>query len=400
MIKRQNYIERLEHVRDKQIIKILTGVRRGGKSTILEMFRENLIADGIEAERIQEYNFEDLSHEDLKDYQKLHETITSKLVPDKMNYIFLDEIQLVTDFEKVLDSLFIRKHVDLYVTGSNAQMLSGELATLISGRYIEMEVYPLSFAEYYSHMEKEGNGTDKGQLFGRYLDYGGFPFGIQIADDKTYRDYIDGIINTVLVKDVLARKKLGNATLAKQMAAFLTDVSGNLVTVKKISDTLTSMGQKTTSETVLSYLTGFCEAFLFYQCDRFDVSGKRYLSVNSKYYVVDQALWRALLGSKRPNVGSRLETVTFIELLRRGYEVFVGVVGKCEVDFVAKREGVIEYIQVSASVVDENTYLREVSSLKQINDNYRKILLTMDLGNYNDDGIEQINIIDWLLEVN
>jgi len=277
-------------------------------------------------------------------------------------------------------------------------MLSGELATLISGRYIEIEVYPLSFAEYYSHMESESKNTDKTQLFGRYLDYGGFPFGVQISDDKTYKDYIDGIINTVLVKDVLTRKKLSNATLVKQMAAFLTDVSGNLVSVKKIADTLTSMGHKTTSETVLSYLDGFCEAFLFYQCDRFDVSGKRYFSVNSKYYAVDQALWRSLLGLKRPNLGSRLETVIYIELLRRGYEVYVGVVGKQEVDFVAKREGVTEYIQVAASVVDENTYLREVGSLKQINDNYRKILLTMDLGSYNDDGVEQINVMDWLLK--
>ena len=398
MIERSNYIERLKPVRDKQIIKILTGVRRCGKSTILEMFRELLVAEGIETQRIQEYNFEDLSNEELKDYGKLHETIVSKLVPNKMNYIFLDEIQLVSDFEKVLDSLFIRKHVDLYVTGSNAQMLSGELATLISGRYIEIEVYPLSFAEYYFHMKKETEGADKIQLFQRYLNYGGFPFGVQIADDKTHKDYIDGVINTVLVKDVLARKKLSDATLVKQMATFLTDASGNLVTVKKIADTLTSMGQKTTSDTVLSYLNGFCEAFLFYKCDRFDVSGKRYLSINSKFYTVDQALWRSLLGTKRPNIGSRLESVIYMELLRRGYEVFVGVVGKGEVDFVAKRDGVTLYIQVSASVVEERTYLREVSSLKEIKDHYRKTLLTMDLGSYNDDGIEQINIIDWLLE--
>ncbi|MGO2314854.1 MAG: ATP-binding protein [Pseudolactococcus laudensis] len=392
MIRRETYLSDLERLKDKRFIKVLTGVRRSGKSTLLALFQEQLITDQVSQTQIQSYNFEDLALADYLDYRKLYEKITDNLLADQMNYIFLDEIQMVPEFERVLDSLFIKENVDLYVTGSNAYMLSGELATLLSGRYVELKVYPLSFVEFFSAL-----GGDKATVFQRYLEFGGFPYVTEIPDELTYRDYISGIVNTVLIKDVLQRKQRSDATLVEQLAKYLTDSSGSLVTIKKIADTLTSMGQKTTSDTVSTYLSGFQEAYLFFRADRYDIAGKKYLSINSKYYPVDQSLRKVLLGNKRPNFGHRLEGVVYLELLRRGYQVFIGNIGEFEIDFVAQKNGVTEYYQVSLTVEDDRTYQREVRPFQSIQDNYRKILLTMDNGRYNQEGIEQLNIIDWLL---
>lgn len=392
MIRRETYLSDLERLKDKRFIKVLTGVRRSGKSTLLALFQEQLITDQVSQTQIQSYNFEDLALSDYLDYRKLYEKITDNLQADQMNYIFLDEIQMVPEFERVLDSLFIKENVDLYVTGSNAYMLSGELATLLSGRYVELKVYPLSFVEFFSAL-----GGDKATVFQRYLEFGGFPYVTEIPDELTYRDYISGIVNTVLIKDILQRKQRSDATLVEQLAKYLTDSSGSLVTIKKIADTLTSMGQKTTSDTVSTYLSGFQEAYLFFRADRYDIAGKKYLSINSKYYPVDQSLRKVLLGNKRPNFGHRLEGVVYLELLRRGYQVFIGNIGEFEIDFVAQKNGVTEYYQVSLTVEDDRTYQREVRPFQSIQDNYRKILLTMDNGRYNQEGIEQLNIIDWLL---
>lgn len=392
MIRRETYLSDLERLKDKRFIKVLTGVRRSGKSTLLALFQEQLITDQVSQTQIQSYNFEDLALADYLDYRKLYEKITDNLQADQMNYIFLDEIQMVPEFERVLDSLFIKENVDLYVTGSNAYMLSGELATLLSGRYVELKVYPLSFVEFFSAL-----GGDKATVFQRYLEFGGFPYVTEIPDELTYRDYISGIVNTVLIKDVLQRKQRSDATLVEQLAKYLTDSSGSLVTIKKIADTLTSMGQKTTSDTVSTYLSGFQEAYLFFRADRYDIAGKKYLSINSKYYPVDQSLRKVLLGNKRPNFGHRLEGVVYLELLRRGYQVFIGNIGEFEIDFVAQKNGVTEYYQVLLTVEDDRTYQREVRPFQSIQDNYRKILLTMDNGRYNQEGIEQLNIIDWLL---
>lgn len=394
MIKRESYMKRLNLVRDKQIIKVLTGVRRSGKSTILKMYEQRLkeqfqIADN----QIQHLNFEDLGISDLQDYRKLYNYLNQHLVADKMNYIFFDEIQNVPHFEKALDSLFIKKNVDLYVTGSNAFMLSGELSTLLSGRYIEIHVFPLSFREFLPTV----NDEDKKQAFERYLSKGGFPFATQLNDNQTYYDYIDGIVNTVLVKDILSRKERGNATLVEELAKYLTDTTGNLITPRKIAGLMTSKGIKISPATVSSYLKNFTDAFLFYKCDRYDISGNKYLTINSKYYTVDPALRIDLLGTKRPNFGSRLENIVYLELLRRGYEVYVGSLGSRKIDFVAIKNGVKEYYQVSLSVKDEQTYQREVRGFQQIHDNFPKRLITEDSGYYNDNGIEQINVIDWLL---
>lgn len=395
MIQRTNYLKKLKRVKDKQIIKVLTGVRRCGKSTILQMFRQQLLDGGVKQSQIIFINFEDLANEKYLDYHELYQYLDNGIEENQRYYIFLDEIQAVTHFEKVLDSLFIRSNVDIYVTGSNAFMLSGELATLLSGRYIEVRVHPLSFKEYHSAFKRDAT-TD----FQAYLNFGGFPFAVQLEDEKTFKDYVDGIVNTVLVKDVLQRKQRSDSVLVEQIARFLTDTASNLITVKKIANTLTSMGEKTTSDTVLSYLSAFLDAYLFYRCDRYDISGKKYLSVNSKYYPVDMSLRYALLGTKRVNIGSRLETVVFLELLRRDYEIYVGTIENTEVDFVAIKQGVKEYYQVSYTLIDDETYNREVSALKKIKDDYRKILLTADPGYANDEGVEQINVINWLLGEN
>lgn len=393
MVPRNSYLDTLDKLRDKQIIKVLTGVRRSGKSTILKLYQKKLINSGISNTQIQTLNFEDLDLVTIKTYLDLYNYINNRLIPDQMNYIFIDEVQSIPNFEKALDSLYIKKNVDLYVTGSNAFMLSGELATLLSGRYIEIPVYPFSFKEFL----QTATGS-KERAFSTYLERGGFPFATELDDDNTYLSYIQGIINTVLVKDILTRLNRGNATLLNAIASFLTEANGSLVTPAKIANTLTSNGIKTSNTTVLSYLEKLVDSYLFYQCNRYDIAGKKYLQINSKYYPVDPSLRRALLGQRRPNMGSRLENVVFMELKRRGYEVYVGSLRNKEIDFVALKDGVRQYYQVSLTVQDDKTYNREIAPFLAIDDNYQKILLTQDPGNYNDNGIEQRNIIDWLLE--
>lgn len=393
MVPRNSYLDTLDKLRDKQIIKVLTGVRRSGKSTILKLYQKKLITSGISNTQIQTLNFEDLDLVTIKTYLDLYNYINNRLIPDQMNYIFIDEVQSIPNFEKALDSLYIKKNVDLYVTGSNAFMLSGELATLLSGRYIEIPVYPFSFKEFLQTTTRS-----KERAFSTYLERGGFPFATELDDDNTYLSYIQGIINTVLVKDILTRLNRGNATLLNAIASFLTEANGSLVTPAKIANTLTSNGIKTSNTTVLSYLEKLVDSYLFYQCNRYDIAGKKYLQINSKYYPVDPSLRRALLGQRRPNMGSRLENVVFMELKRRGYEVYVGSLRNKEIDFVALKDGVRQYYQVSLTVQDDKTYNREIAPFLAIDDNYQKILLTQDPGNYNDNGIEQRNVIDWLLE--
>lgn len=387
MFPRPKYIDKLNKLRDKQIIKVLTGVRRSGKSTILKLYQEQLLKAGVKQEQIQVLNFEDLGLATITDYLKLYQYIDQRLIPDKMNYIFLDEIQDIPHFEKAIDSLFIKQNVDLYVTGSNAFMLSGELATLLAGRYIEIPVYPFSFKEFLASVPELSHQ----EAFNRYLERGGFPFATELEDENTYLSYIQGIINTVLVKDILARMQRGNTTLLEHIAAFLTDTNGNLITPTKVANVLSNNGVKATSATVMAYIKKLVDSYLFYRCDRYDIAGKKYLQINNKYYMVDPSLRRALLGQKRPNMGNRLEGIIYLELIRRGYEVYVGNLGKKEVDFVAIRDGIREYYQVSLTVQNEKTYQREIAPFLEIKDNYPKILLTEDPGSYDDNGISQVN---------
>lgn len=392
MVKRHQYLEKLKKLKDMQIIKVVTGFRRCGKSTLLLQFQEYLKECGVLDPQIISINFEKLEFEHLLDYKALYSYITERLCPDKTTYIFLDEIQLVDGYQKAVDSLFVKDNVDLYITGSNAQMLSGELATLLSGRFIEIEMLPLSFAEFYELV-----GGDRRDAWKRYFTNGGLPYTAYINDEEILHDYLLGIYNTVLLKDVVERKKVQDVALLKSVIRFLFDNIGNIVSSKKISDSLVSYGRKTTSVTVENYIESLSEAYVVYEANRYDVKGKQHLKSLEKYYVVDVGLRKLLLGSKNSDIGHTLENIVYLELIRRGFDVCIGKIDDLEIDFIAEKDGNKEYYQVSASVLDPATFEREITPLKKIPDNYPKYIITMDDIASNNEGIRQVNIIDFLL---
>lgn len=393
MVKRHQYLEKLKKLKDMQIIKVITGFRRCGKSTLLCQFQNYLKECGTDNSQIISINFEKLEFEDLPDYKKLYKYVNERLHPDKTTYIFLDEIQLVKGYQKAVDSLFVKENVDLYITGSNAQMLSGELATLLSGRFIEIEMLPLSFAEFYELI-----GGDRRDAWKRYFTNGGLPYTAYINDEEILHDYLLGIYNTVLLKDVVERNRIQDIPLLKSVIRFILDNIGNIVSSKKISDSLVSYGRKTTSVTVENYIQSLSEAYLIYEADRYDVKGKQYLKSLEKYYVVDIGLRKLLLGNKNTDIGHILENIVYLELLRRGYNVSIGKVDTLEIDFIAEKDGDKEYYQVSASVLDPITFEGEIAPLRKVNDNYPKYIITMDELSSNNDGIKQINVIDFLLQ--
>jgi predicted AAA+ superfamily ATPase len=398
-IKREQYMKKLRKLRDEHIIKVLVGVRRCGKSILLEMFRDELLVSGVNEKQITYINFEEPETIDAKIYtwRDVYEQIRSGLQPDKMNYVFLDEVQNVPEFERMVDGLQAKKYVDLYITGSNAWFMSSQIATLLSGRYIEIKMLPFSFAEYvlaYDNPNVE-------QLFQEYMNYGAFP---QVADFvKTSKydlvnDYLTGIYNTVMVKDVMTRQGASNTKTATNIMRFMLDNIGNMTSPKGISDTMTADNQAVSRPTVVNYLLALEESFLLYSAERFDVKGKKLLQNYEKYYAVDMGLRRVVLGSKAGvNTGRILENVVYLELLRRGNVVRVGRAGEKEIDFVViDVKGDTSYYQVALTVRDENTLKRELSSLRGIDDN-PKYLLTLDPEERNFDGIRQINVIKWLL---
>ena len=392
MVKRTKYLEKLKKIKDMQIIKVITGVRRCGKSTLLSQFKNFLIESGILEEQIISINFEDLKFEDLKDYKLLYQYINERLVPNKKNYIFIDEIQEVENFQRAVDSLFIKDNTDIYITGSNAMMLSGELATLLSGRYIEISILPLSFSEYLELDETQ----DVRQTWNKYFENGGFPYAIQIKDDDIRKDYLTGIYNTVLLKDIVARNKVQDITLLESVVKFLFENIGNIVSPKKIADTLVSYGRKTTSSTVENYIEALKSSFILYKAGRYDIKGKQYLKSLEKYYIVDIGLRKLLINKKHSDIGHILENIVYLELIRRGYTVYIGKIGDLEIDFIAERNNEREYYQVSATILDENTFKREIMPLKKVKDNFQKFIISMDEINLSEDGIKHINILDFL----
>lgn len=394
MVKRHQYLEKLKKLKDMQIIKVVTGFRRCGKSTLLLQFQEYLKECGVDDSQIISINFEKLEFEHLLNYKELYSYIIERLNPEKTTYIFLDEIQLVEGYQKAVDSLFVRDNVDLYITGSNAQMLSGELATLLSGRFIEIEMLPLSFAEFYELV-----GGDRRDAWKRYFTNGGLPYTAYINDEDILHDYLLGIYNTVLLKDVVERKKVQDVALLKSVIKFLFDNIGNIVSSKKISDSLVSFGRKTTSVTVENYIESLSEAYVVYEANRYDVKGKQYLKSLEKYYVVDVGLRKLLLGNKNTDIGHTLENIVYLELIRRGFAVSIGKIDDLEIDFIAEKDGDKEYYQVSASVLDPATFEREITPLRKVSDNYPKYIITMDEFPSNNEGIRQINVIDFLLGV-
>lgn len=405
MVERKEYLQKLWSWKDEQVIKVVTGIRRCGKSTLLKQYQNKLKLVGVTEEQIISINFEELENEPLLDYKSLYQYIKERLCEDKMTYIFLDEIQKVTSFEKVVDSLHVKENIDIYITGSNAYMLSGDLATLLTGRYVEISMLPLSFKEYV-----EITGIPKEQAFSEYMKTGGFPY-IAVMDrtDEKVEIYLEGIYNTVIVRDIedrqarkemnCGKRKITDITLLKTIARYLASVIGSPISIKSITNYLISSGRKVSANTVSDYVDALTESFIFYSVDRFDIVGKQLLKVNKKLYMVDLGLRNHILPRKRYDLGFSIENIVFFELLRRGNKVNIGKYGSTKVDFVAQKQGVIVYYQVTADMTAEETFEREMRPLKEIKDNYEKIVLTLDhfsLGNY--DGIKVINVIDWLLE--
>lgn len=389
---------RLEAFRGKHIIKVITGARRCGKSTLMKMFRNKLLSSGTAAGNIIFINFEDYDNRELMEPARLHSLIKEKKAESGMTYVFLDEIQNVTDFQKVVDSLFLDESLDIYMTGSNAYFLSGELATLLSGRYVTIDMLPLSFREFIelnSYEEK----LSLQEWYGRYVQVGSFPYASAFSDDiNNVHEYLRGVYNTTVLKDIVSRYRITDTKMLESIIRFVFDNIGNPLSSKKISDILTSSGRKTDPKTVEKYLSAMQESFILYEAKRYDVKGKQYLKLIEKYYVVDIGLRGMLLGQKSMDAGHILENVVYLELLRRGYDVYVGKLDDNEIDFVAQDNTGNTYIQVSASVRDDGTLSRELRPLKGIKDSYPKILLTLDEDPVADyDGIRRMNVLDWLV---
>ncbi len=395
MIARTDYIQLLEKWRDKKVIKVITGIRRCGKSCLLRAFRDQLLQEGVEENQLTELNFEDLSNEPLLDYKALYAYVKDRLQEGKTNYLFFDEIQLVPNFQKVIDSLFLLDNVDIYVTGSNAYLLSGEIATLLTGRYVEIKVYPFSFREHLATLPED---TSLEKAYRLYVEEGSFPYVSQIrTDHEMVREYLSGLYNTIVLKDVVARKKITDVVVLQSVVRFLADNVGNLSVVKRISDALTSAGRKITSHTVESYLAALTDSYIFYPAQRFDVKGKQLLKTGQKLYIADIGLRTAINGTKGGDWGHVLENVVFLELARRGGEVYVGKAGDAEIDFVVVKGGEKAYYQVALSVRDEATMKRELAPLLAVADSFPKYLLTLD----NDpatfhNGIKQLYALEWL----
>lgn len=405
MVERKEYLEQLWSWKDEQLIKVVTGIRRCGKSTLLEQYQEKLKLADVDKEQIISINFEDLDNELLLDYKVLYQYIKERLCPDKMTYIFLDEIQNVPLFEKVVDSLYVKDNTDVYITGSNAYMLSSDLATLLSGRYVEISMLPLSFREYVIV-----TGMQREAAFTEYMKTGGIPYvAVMNRTDEKVEQYLEGIYNTVIVKDIEERqarreqdggkRKITDITLLKTIARYLASVVGSPVSMKSITDYLISSGRKVSPNTVNDYVNALTESFVFYPVERFDIVGKQLLKVNKKMYIVDLGLRTHILPRKHYDLGFSIENIVYFELLRRGYRVNIGKYGSAEVDFVAQKQGGLTYYQITADMTAEETFERELRPLRGIQDNYEKIILTLDrftLGNY--DGIKVLNVVDWLLE--
>ena len=408
-IDRKEYLDFLVKSKDRQIIKVVSGVRRCGKSTLFEIYKDFLLENGVAKNQIISINFEDIDYEELTDYKKLYEYIKSKMIGDKKNYIFLDEIQHVDKFEKVVDSLFIKENTDLYITGSNAYFMSSELATLLSGRYIELKMLPLSFKEYYQtkleyeKMEQKENRISKTliQYYNEYIVNSSFPYTLQLDSDlKNIHEYLSGIYNSVLLKDIVARLKISDVMRLESVVKYIFDNIGNLTSLSKIANTLTSMGRKTDAKTIEKYIRGLTDSLLVHEVSRYNIKGKEFLSTLSKYYVTDLGLRQMILGNRNIDTGHILENIIYLELLRRKGNVYVGQFDKNEIDFVVINSNEIEYYQVALTVLDENTLKRELDAFKNIKDNYPKYLITLDdvMVNTGYDGIKIVNALEWLLE--
>lgn len=396
LISRPEYTSFLWRHQNKALIKVVSGVRRCGKSTLFTLYRQQLLAKGILPEQIITIDFEDLAYESLCEYHHLYQYITEHMLTDRMNYIFLDEIQHVPQFEKVVDSLFIKENADIYITGSNAYFMSGDLATLLAGRYVELKMLPLSFHEFCQGTDTEN--VSLAALYERYIKNSSFPYALQFKEAQGIREYLEGIYNTILIKDTLTRLGSGDAMILESIMKYLAANIGSLISPAKIANSLTSSGRKIDNKTVERYLQGLKESLLIYQADRFDVRGKSILKINAKYYLVDPALRQLLVNDTGRDTGHILENVVYLELLRRGGRVYIGQMPKSEIDFVVEKNNGREYYQVAESTLAPEVLTRELEPLKRVKDQYPKFLLTLDeiAAEANYEGIQKKNALQWL----
>ncbi len=381
--------------KDKNLIKVITGIRRCGKSTIMEIYRDWLKEQGVSTDQIVYLNFEDYDNFELRNPKNLYAYIKPLLIEDKMNYLFFDEIQHVQDFPDIINSLNLKPNVDIYITGSNAYMLSSEIATLLSGRYIEIAMQPLSFKEY---VDGTGEYDNLQKAYNDYITRSSFPYTLELNTNSEVSDYLTGLYNTIVVKDIMSRKRLPDVMMLESVIRFTADNIGNILSTKRIADIMTADGRKIDQKTVERYLNSLCETFFVYEAKRYNIKGKQLLKTLGKYYLVDIGLRRMLLGSRSFDAGRILENVVYLELLHRQKKVYVGKNDNLEVDFVAIDENNIAYYQVAATVRDESTLKRELASLQQINDQYPKYILTLDddpVADY--DGIKRINALKWMM---
>jgi len=403
-IRRKYYLDKFLSYKDKDIIKVVTGLRRSGKSTLLQMFRDDLSKEAVSDKQLQFYNFELPENFLNKSWDKLYFEIKEKLQPEKMNYIFLDEIQNIADFEKLVDGLYATENTDIYITGSNANLLSSELATLLSGRYIEISILPFSFYEYLQgrNIDTSNKYLNYEALFFDYVNETSLPKGVDLREegyDKVY-EYLEALYNTIIEKDITQRHKIYDKRAFGNLVKFLANNIGNQVSPSSISKALKADNQNIHHNTIEKYIEYLVESFVFYKVNRFDIKGKKQLATLEKYYIVDVGLLNVLVGRERTSDrGHILENIVYLELLRRGYKVWTGRLRNTEVDFTVKnRNGEIEYYQVSWEIPNEETAKREFAPLEAIKDNYPKFLLTKDAFTQNRYGIIHKNVFEWLIE--
>ena len=399
MIIRDTYLKRMIDAKDTEFIKVITGVRRSGKSTLLKMFKDFLLNNGINEKDIIYINFESALYDDIKNYKDLYKCVTDQITNNKV-YLLLDEVQNVESWEKAINSFKVDCDVDIYITGSNAYLLSSELSTLLSGRYIEIKIYPLSFKEYLTFNNYDENNLE--EKFNEYLKYGGLPAITLIKDNSDLvLSYLNDIYNTIVKKDIIDRNNINDPALLENIIRYLSNNIGSPISATKISNYLNSnkITSNSNHQTIDNYLNMLEKSFIMYKAERTDIKSKALLKTLGKYYISDTGIRNIILGFRNINEGHLLENVVYLELLRRGYRVNIGKSGSYEVDFVAENPNVIKYYQVTQTLADDKVKQREIRSLESISDNYEKIILTMDKTINNDfNGIKVINIIDWLLK--
>lgn len=400
LINRQNYIQQLEKLKDKHIIKVITGLRRSGKSTLFEIFIQQIRDSGVSARNVQQYNFEKPIYPQEYTWRDIYKDILAKTDKDNMNYIFLDEPQQISEFERLIDALYVERYIDLYVTGSNAYFLSGDLATLLSGRYITIHILPFSFAEF---CESQKDTTlNKYELFNHYLYETSLPQGVFLRNQGTdiQNMYIQDVYNTIVEKDIRQRYNIQNSRSFDNLSKFLMGAIGSVVSPSNISKAMKQDRQDIHHNTVEKYIEYLVSAYVFYQVNRFDIKGKQQLATQEKYYLVDIGFRNLKLGKfQYQDVGHILENIVYLELNRRGYQIWIGKIGEYEVDFIVKNAlNKFEYYQVAWSITDPKTAEREIRPLKSISDNYPKYILSTDIITAEIEGIEHINIVDWLLK--